>query len=225
MFVVWLLTVVVATLVTFILPESFASTARIKVESRRGWEQTPATNAYDPQFIPTELEIIQSETILGRVIGVLNLNEVWGRRYLDGGKLKTSETLSLLRARVQIRPVPNTTLLDIRVYSDNPREAADIANAIADAYRQWRFEEAQANVNPGGVGPNPLEMRPVMILERAVASTKPARPNKPLNLILGFVFGGVVSFSLAMLVYVLKHSTYKRALEVAPANTASQKHL
>jgi uncharacterized protein involved in exopolysaccharide biosynthesis len=209
MFLVWIAIVVVATLVTFIVPETFASTARIKVDSDQIWNQRPATNAYDPQFIPTQLEIITSETILGRVIDILNLNEVWMKRYLDGGSLKASESFALLRARLEVRQVPNTTLLDIRVCSENPREAADLANAIAEAYAKWRLDRVQGEAKGGLPGTGPVE-----VLERAVASTKPARPNKPLNLILGFVFGGVAGFSLAMLVYVVKHSTHKQRHEV-----------
>ena len=37
-------------------------------------------------------------------------------------------------------PVKNTELISITVYSDDPKEAAVLANAIADAYRNYRFE-------------------------------------------------------------------------------------
>lgn len=205
MFLVWLVIVVAATLVTFILPESFASKARIKVDPDQVNVSGNVTNVYDPLFIPTQLEIIRSEIILGRVIDVLNLNEVWGKRYLDGGRLKTQESLALLRGRLDVRQVPNTSLLEIRASSENPREAADLANAIAEAYAKWRLDEihGEAKGSLSGKGP-------VTVLERAVASTKPSRPNKSLNLILGFVFGGVAGFSLAMLVYVLRHSAHKQ---------------
>src|SRR5437762_4530007 len=79
---VFLLVVITATLVTFILPESFASTARIKVEHDQSDIQgitSPGIMAgYDPYFIQTEFELIQSEVILGKVIDDLNLNVEWG---------------------------------------------------------------------------------------------------------------------------------------------------
>jgi polysaccharide biosynthesis transport protein len=143
---VFLLVVITATLVTFILPESFASSARIKVErdksdiedlSGRGI----AFNPYDPYFIQTEFEIIQSEMILGKVIETLDLNTEWGRKYADGQKLKTSETITMLRGRLDLRPVRNTSLIDIRVYSENPNDAAKLANHIAKAYKQWRLDK------------------------------------------------------------------------------------
>ena len=69
---VFLLVVITATLVTFILPEAFSSTARIKVE-REGSDipelgSLPTATSYDPYFIQTEFEVIQSEVILDRVI-------------------------------------------------------------------------------------------------------------------------------------------------------------
>src|SRR5687768_5504079 len=86
---VFLLVVITATLVTFILPESFASTARIKVERDTTdvssiTERGGFLGGYDPYFIQTEFEVIQSEIILGKVIEELNLNTEWGRKYASG---------------------------------------------------------------------------------------------------------------------------------------------
>ena len=67
---VFLLVVITATLVTFILPEAFASTARIKVMPETSDIQElgglPTATSYDPYFIQTEFEVIQSAEILGR---------------------------------------------------------------------------------------------------------------------------------------------------------------
>src|SRR6478736_155111 len=79
---VFLLVVITATIVTFILPESFSSKARIKIE-RTMADIAPVVNDrnssqnYDPYFIQTEFEVIQSEVILRRVVRDLNLTEAW----------------------------------------------------------------------------------------------------------------------------------------------------
>src|SRR5213080_1981962 len=97
---VFLLVVITATLVTFILPESFASTARIKIERDQsdiaevGGARMPA-GGYDPYFIQTEFEVIQSEVIMGKVIEDLNLNKEWGKKYAGGDVLKTTECMAL----------------------------------------------------------------------------------------------------------------------------------
>src|SRR5580692_4277439 len=75
---VFLLVVITATLVTFILPESYSSTARIKIERDQSDIATLAgqqvMSTYDPYFIQTEFEVIQSEVVLGKVVEGLGLN-------------------------------------------------------------------------------------------------------------------------------------------------------
>src|SRR5436309_2878249 len=150
---VFLLVVITATLVTFILPESFSSTARIKIERDQtdisGLSERPWAGSYDPYFIQTEFEVIQSEVILGKVIQDLDLNKEWGKRFSNGETLKTPETIGLLRSRMNLRPVRNTGLIDIRVYSDRPEEAARLANAIAKAYKDHRQEQRLAKGRGG----------------------------------------------------------------------------
>ena len=147
--IVFLMTVILATAITFILPESYASTARIKVE-RAVFDTPPArgTNVvivntdYDPYFIQTEFEVIQSELVLSNVISRLNLNVEWGKKYYAGQMLKTTESLQIMKGRITLMPVRNTKLISITVYSDDKNEAARIANAVAESYRDYR--EAQA---------------------------------------------------------------------------------
>ncbi len=144
-FIVFLLVSMLSVAVTFILPESYASTCRIKVEqdentARPGLVQS----SYDPYFIQTTFEIMQSQLVLGPVIDKLNLNGVWGKKYYQGTPLKTSESLAILKARLNLAPVRNTKLVSITVYSDDRNEAAEIANAVAASYRDYR-EETRAN--------------------------------------------------------------------------------
>src|SRR6476659_2474856 len=75
---VFLLVVITATLVTFILPQSFQSTAKIKVE--RDQTDVPSfmdgyrnVNGFDPYFIQTEFETIKSEKVLTKVVTGLDL--------------------------------------------------------------------------------------------------------------------------------------------------------
>src|SRR5215469_8752760 len=83
---VFLLVVITATLVTFILPESYSSSTRIKIE--RDQSDIPSIDqmhgfgpTYDPYFIQTEFELIQSEIILGKVVENLKLEQTWGKNY------------------------------------------------------------------------------------------------------------------------------------------------
>ena len=151
---VFLITAIIATAVTFILPQSYASTCRIKVEndvndSPGGTSPTSAMMVYDPYFIQTTFEIMQSQLVLSNVISTLNLNEKWGKKYYNGETLKTSETMAILKGRMSLAPVRNTKLISITVYSDDANEAAQVANTIANAYRNYRLESRQQLVSKG----------------------------------------------------------------------------
>src|ERR1044071_7703045 len=154
---VFLLVVITATVVTFILPESFKGTARLNVQ-REGTDVqgfsgnwNPGFGGVDPYFIQTELEIIQSQSLLGKVVEnpKLNLKERWATKYHGGEPLKTQEAIELLKHFISINPLRNTSLIEINVYSDKPEEAAELANAIADAYREYRLGRSNEKMMAG----------------------------------------------------------------------------
>jgi capsular exopolysaccharide synthesis family protein len=150
---VFLITAIIATAVTFILPESYASTARIKVENDvtdiPGLTGAPTYIPYDPYFIQTTFEIMQSEMVLSNVIAKLNLNVEWGKKYENGETLKTTETMEILKQRMLLAPVKNTKLISITVYSDDKNEAAQLANEIAQAYTAYRFDTRRSLTTNG----------------------------------------------------------------------------
>jgi succinoglycan biosynthesis transport protein ExoP len=142
---VFLITSVIATVVTFLLPASYASTTRIKIENDQTADTSLTGNSlmsggYDPYFIQTEFQIMQSQQVLGRVISKLDLNDVWGKQYNNNVPFTTEETMLLLKQRMDLSPERNTKLIDITVYSGDRNEAAKLANGIADAYRAYRLD-------------------------------------------------------------------------------------
>jgi polysaccharide biosynthesis transport protein len=142
---VFLITFTVATVVSFILRPSYDSTARIKIEPDiisdiQGVGAGDVTYApYDPYFIQTAFEIIQDQVVLGRVIEKLNLNVEWGKKYNSGVPFETPITMELLKRRMYLNPVRNTKLIEITVRDEDKEEAAGIANAITEAYRDYRI--------------------------------------------------------------------------------------
>ena len=151
---VFLLVVITATLVTFILPESYSSTARIKIERDApdisGIMERGGNMPYDPYFMQTEFELIQSDVILGKVIDELDLNKEWGRKYGSGEPFKTSETKRILKNRIGLHLVRNTGLIEISYSSEKAEEAARIANAVAEAYKAHRLEQ-RMQLSKGGI--------------------------------------------------------------------------
>src|SRR6267142_1126855 len=152
---VFLLVVITATLVTFILPESYSSMARIKVERDQSdvsflTDPRMGAPAYDPYFIQNEFETIKSERVLTNVVANLNLNDDWGKKYNGGPLLKTYESVARLRAMMDLPPVRNTSFIDVKVYSEKPDEAAGLANAVARVYQSYRLE-VRKQLSLGGV--------------------------------------------------------------------------
>ena len=184
---------------TFLLPESYSSTARIKIERDPSDIQTlmGASNprAYDPYFIRTEFEVIQSELILGKVIDEQHLQEKWGKLYANGDRITRSEAIGLLKREMSLHPVRNTILIEIQIFSVNPDEAADLANDIARVYAKYRNEATGSAAS----GSRALEgtaidkafpkRTQVTIIDTAVPGRRPVRPNKPLNLAIGALAG------------------------------------
>ncbi len=151
---VFLITAIIATAVTFILPESYASTCKIKVENdvndaNIGNAPLPSQMMYDAYFLQTTFEIINSQLVLSNVIATLNLNVEWGKKFFNGETLKTTETMEILKGRMGLAPVKNTKLMSITVYSDDKNEAAQIANTIADAYKTYRIESRSKYARSG----------------------------------------------------------------------------
>jgi serine/threonine protein kinase/capsular polysaccharide biosynthesis protein len=182
---IFLLVFGAAALITALLPESFVSVARIKLTPNT--PESTETNAspsipgtYDRHFMRTECEVIQSEEILGPVIRDLALNQRWARRFPGSQRFKTAQTLALLKSRMHVQPVSDTSLIAIHVYSEKPDEAAKLANAIAQSYLEN----------------NTLGRSQVEIVDQASPALRPIRPNKPLNLALG-VFLGLVLGTVA----------------------------
>jgi capsular polysaccharide biosynthesis protein len=83
---------------------------------------------------------------------------------------------------------PNTELIDIRVRSDSPEEAAKIANALAERLQEFRqdqrqrlsLEEAKAHTNAPPLRGTIADSVLVEIVDLARAPTRPIRPNRPL---------------------------------------------
>lgn len=126
--------------------QTYSGAARIRIEHQQpigvpisGQEKS---SFHDPYFIQTEFEVIQSQVILGRVIEELDLNREWGKR-LDR-RLKTDETMELLKRQMDLRPVRNTAIIEIRVYDEDPSQAAKIANTIARVYADYRTGQRAA---------------------------------------------------------------------------------
>ena len=141
---VFLLVVITTTVVTLLLPKTYASWARIRIDKDNtaieGIDNKPIYSGYDPFWLQTEFEIIQSSSVLNEVIKKLGLNERWAEKAKMAGSLSTEQTYEILKRQISIKPSRNTSLVEIWVYSEDKNEAAEIANTITDVYRDNRLQ-------------------------------------------------------------------------------------
>ncbi|HTI98867.1 MAG TPA: Wzz/FepE/Etk N-terminal domain-containing protein [Dongiaceae bacterium] len=180
---VFLLAVITSVLITFILPEYYASTARVKIMKPEAVDSAATTNfVSDPYFIQTELEVLQSQAILNPAIERLNLNLVWGHRFGGNTKLTTDECRQILDRMLELHVMPKTQLIEICVFDQDRDEAANLANAIAASYSDYHLRQLK---HP----PDVTDVPPVTIIDQAEPGQRPVRPNKPLNIGLGVLCG------------------------------------
>jgi capsular exopolysaccharide synthesis family protein len=139
---VFLLVVATTTIVTVWMQESYSSKVRISVDKDNtdvdGIDFKPVQSGFDPFWIQTQFEKIKSQKVLDEVIRRLNLNESYSKKFSPEGKLRTEETRAILKKQVKVTQQRNTSLIEIEVFSTDKKEAADIANTIAEVYRATR---------------------------------------------------------------------------------------
>jgi capsular exopolysaccharide synthesis family protein len=143
---VFLLVAISTTVITFLMPKQYESTALIQVQENANFEifQNQGPSAIDPRFTTTQFEIIRSKEILKPVIEKLGLAQAWAERY----ELKSPERVYLkLQKMISLEELRNTNLISITVLSPDKQEAADIANTVAKEYQEARIREQQGWVN------------------------------------------------------------------------------
>ncbi len=139
-----ILVVLTGTVYTLMLPNIYASSVRISVSEDMP-EIAPFSgpqsyySTYNPYFLRTQFEILQSTPNLYEVVNRLNLQEKWAK---GGEKLPREVALKILQNSISVFQQRDTSLIVVSVKRDNPDEAADIANELSEVYRDSRLDQA-----------------------------------------------------------------------------------
>lgn len=131
-------------------------------------------------LINTYEDIIRNDVILDPVIEELNLNATTGQ----------------LRENISIQSDSSSQVFSIQAKSENPYEAAEIANTTAAIFQDEIFEI--------------MDVDNVTVISSAIPNTNPASPNNLLNLIIGMLLGGMIGVGLVF-VRELTDNTVKSA--------------
>ena len=132
----FLLVVITAAVATYFQPRKYQSAIKLELRTDQSAQSNPfRDNSYgmDPRLVATQQEIIRSKNILYPVIDSLGLM----RRWASDGQSATREVAyyKLLRM-LNLRQIRGTDFLELQVTSTDPREAAELVNAIAGSYSE-----------------------------------------------------------------------------------------
>jgi polysaccharide biosynthesis transport protein len=136
-----------ASVITYVMPEKYESTAVIQVKPRgKAFESLDGVTSsrmamMTPQFFGTEFEIIKSQSSLIRVIKKLELVNKW--------EVSAEQALEILKSIVRTENKRGTDLIEIVVRHTDKDDARDIAAEVAEAYREYRSELENESLNKG----------------------------------------------------------------------------
>lgn len=174
---VFLLVLATASVTTALLPRTFRATGRMEITRSNPGLQ------FDPYFLQTEFEAIQSARVLNQVVDQLHLTERWGRRYAQGSMSPTEAVVLILRG-LNCQSIRLTALVEVSFHWGSPTEAAEVVQAIMGTYARMRNEDsAKAGVAVPFVR--------VSIVDPPFVPLVPVRPNPLLNVTLGALIGAL----------------------------------
>ena len=152
-FVLAVIVVGTAAVVTAILPRWYLSTAEVRVEKPDGEVklfQNQGSAYYDPYFLQDQYRIMQSPKILHPVIERLDLNRRVAAMLNSPDPLPRDITVDyLVRQMLQLESPRNSSMINISVFAQDPQLAADIANEIARVYSDDRIAFATSEQRAG----------------------------------------------------------------------------
>jgi chain length determinant protein EpsF len=124
---------------TFLMPKQYVAAAAVVVDIRPD-PLSDAVNAVQPtSFLATQVDIITSDQVARRVVSMVKLNEdpvarqQWIKR--TGGVGDINAWLADgIRNKLNVNPARDSNVISIAMKASDPKSAATLANAFAQAY-------------------------------------------------------------------------------------------
>jgi chain length determinant protein EpsF len=130
--------------ITLFLPDKYDATATVVVTFRNPQAQTLAVEL-SPSYMATQLDVAQSQGVALRVVDKLKLAESAQARELwqdntDGKGSIRHWLADQLGANLTVKPSPDSRVVSLTFRGSEPRFAAAVANAFAEAYVDTNLE-------------------------------------------------------------------------------------
>jgi succinoglycan biosynthesis transport protein ExoP len=140
-----LLVTLIVGVASFVTTPTYESVARIAIyrdnQSLLTVKQDGNTSSDDSDYtvtLDTQAKLIESDELATGVIRTLGLDS--NPQFVNATHNRKELQLEYFHDNLQVTKVPHTRLLEIRFHSPNPRLAADVANALANAYIDHTFK-------------------------------------------------------------------------------------
>lgn len=137
---VFIVTIFAVMFYTSITPKIYSSSAVIKIQPPRFYTQIPGSDIMDIDpwgSVNTELRVITSLEIAKKVVLKLNLVKSNNESDINSKALE-------IQSKYKAERVPDTNLISITAYAENPYLAYDIVNAVIDAYKEYDLDQKSA---------------------------------------------------------------------------------
>jgi protein tyrosine kinase modulator len=146
--------IVLAALITFVLPKSYEATASVMADFKPDpvAGMTPMTGVQSVTYLATQVDIIKSPMVAARVVRELGIDRSGGTRqqWQDETKGKgdfVAWTATLIGKGLTVKPSRESNVIDVTYQSVDPKFAAGMANAFTKAYMdislQMRIDPAR----------------------------------------------------------------------------------
>ncbi len=134
----FLLVFAAAAILTYIMPRKYRGRVEMVIERnienvRVEGHSTEISNIFTENFLKTQFEIISKRKTLDRVDSKLGLQKRWN---LPSSQFTVAKLLANLDPQSSIK----SDFISLEYYDEDPKLAADIANAIAESYKETRLE-------------------------------------------------------------------------------------
>ncbi|MCB1097924.1 MAG: hypothetical protein KDN22_20295 [Verrucomicrobiae bacterium] len=135
---VWLVLFLVDLLMLYVQPRLYLGRVRLQImplsKSFEVFRDNSTQAMITPTFIQTEFQVITSKETLYDVIEELQLVKKW-----EDAK-SPADAYALLLDKLETEEVPGTDMIDIEIFHTDPEEAAQLANAVGNAYKNRRIQ-------------------------------------------------------------------------------------
>jgi len=141
-----LLVVLTGIAVTYSMPKVYMGSTLIQVRKEAPDVEIFSRQSlpYDPYFLRTQFEIIQSDPVIEETVKDLKLDQALAEAYgyvAEGAEQIFKRAVTHIGSRMRVQQYRDTNLIEIQMYMSEPKErvretVAEVANTIAEVYRR-----------------------------------------------------------------------------------------